>query len=183
MQKGTDHMLKNNFIKSLLEFNTPKKSQFNIVLDNLKYLLLKISNPNIEYDLEGIKEAISITLCYKGNFLFIDLTDSDLNIRFSYSEFYIFINEIDMEELKLLLFDFFEGKYIIKSFVNKDLIVKQELIFTNQYLKKYNQVDIYSNKNSNTIFEREKDIIGLETLFNNNQNFQKNKTHRNCGGF
>lgn len=148
-------MLKNDFIELLSEYNYANRS---LLYQNIIFFLIskfRSFKSDFGFDLEREEKYINICIDNNGLFLFIDLDEDSINLRYNHNEFYIFINEIAIDELKMLLENFFEGKYIIKSFVNKDLIVKQELIFANQYLKKYNQVDIYSNKNSNTIFEKE----------------------------
>ncbi|QXU49336.1 hypothetical protein KYG33_21730 [Chryseobacterium sp. D764] len=148
-------MLKNDFIGLLSKYSYANRS---LLYQNLlSFLISKFLNFKNDFDfhLEGDEKYINICIDNNGLFLFIDLDEDSMSIRYNQSEFYIFINEIALDELKMLLENFFEGKYLIKSFVDKDLIVKQELLFTNQCLKKYNQVDIYSNKDSTTIFEKE----------------------------
>lgn len=148
-------MLKNDFIVLLNKYSNENRA---LLYRNLiSFLISKFLNFKNDFDftVEGDGKSVNICIDNNGLFLFIDLDEDSINLRYNHNEFYIFINEIALDELKMLLENFFEGKYLIKSFVNKDLIVKQELIFANQHLKKYNQVDIYSNKNSNTIFEKE----------------------------
>ena len=148
-------MLKNEFIELLNKYNNGNRS---LLYQNLiSFLISKFLSFKNDFDfaVEGDGKYVNICIDNKGLFLFIDLDEDSMNLRYNHSEFYIFINEIYLEELKLLLENFFDGNYTIKSFVNKDLIVKQELTFTNQHLKKYNQVDIYSNKISNITFEKE----------------------------
>ncbi|WP_080779087.1 hypothetical protein [Chryseobacterium phocaeense] len=148
-------MLKNDFIGLLSEYNYANRS---LLYQNIIFFLIskfRCFKSDFDFDLEKEEKYINICIDNNGLFLFIDLDEESFNLRYNHNEFYIFINEIALDELKILLENFFEGKYLVKSFLNKDLIVKQELIFANQYLKKYNQVDIYSNKNSNIIFEKE----------------------------
>lgn len=148
-------MLKNNFIGLLNKYSYTNRS---LLYQNIiSFLISKFWSfkNDFDFDLERDEKYVNICIDNNGLFLFIDLDEDSMSLRYNHNEFYIFITEVDLEELKMLLDNFFEGKYLIKSFVNEDLIVKQELIFTNQCLKKYNQVDTYSNKNGNIIFEKE----------------------------
>ncbi|MET3012720.1 hypothetical protein [Flavobacterium psychrophilum] len=146
-------MLKNSFIEYLDKYNN-RNSLYHTIISFLVDTIIYFKN-DYNFDIEGNEKSVSICIDNGGLFLFIDLDEETLNLRYIHNEFYIFIDEIDIEELKLLLTNFFEGKYIMKSFIYEGLIVKQELNFNNQKLIKYNQIDIYSNKKSNEVLEKE----------------------------
>lgn len=145
-------MQKNDFLNELDRYNTDNSKFSKIVLllkNELKYF-----KDSYEFNIEGVGRSISIDINNQGDYLFIDLNEQDFNLRFSHSEFYLFINEIDLDLLKLLLENFFKGIYKIIIYLKEDLILKQELYFSNLSLEYYNQTDIYSNKKSNQIFEK-----------------------------
>ncbi|OOB82106.1 hypothetical protein BZL53_12100 [Flavobacterium columnare] len=145
-------MLKNSFLENLNKYKDGD-SLYNKIISFLANRFSEFAD-NYDFDIEIDQKSASICVENKGVYLFVDLDKEILNLRFIHSEFYIFINEINLEELKTLLDDFLRGKYILKTFLNKELIAKQELIFNNPNLIKYNQLDIYGKNIKGEIIEQ-----------------------------
>ncbi|WP_026995302.1 hypothetical protein [Flectobacillus major] len=138
-------MSKNSVIENLQNCSSNDSSLYNTVILFLVKNLQKFRN-EYDFEIEIGKKNVDISIENNGLFLFIYLDEDTLSLRYIQSEFYILINEIVLEELELLLSEFFKGKYEIISFTYQGLIVKQELNFTNPKIMKYNQIDIYGTK-------------------------------------
>ena len=136
-------MQNKEFIEKLEDYIIDHSSRSAII--SILKELIKDFNGKYDYNLEGVPESLSIDIYNGKDYLFIDLNNETFNIRFSHSEIFLFNEEINYDDLKILLQEFFAGNYKFKKYFKDDLLLKQELIFNNLYLSKYNQIDIYKN--------------------------------------
>ncbi|MCL9806425.1 hypothetical protein NAT51_12885 [Flavobacterium amniphilum] len=142
-------MLNSDFIKQIEpELGT------NFVLELMHNCFLNFKE-NLDYNLEVYKNSLSIDIKNEYNkYLFIDLSNKSLEIRFDFSELLIFIDEVDCEIVAKLLNDFFKGNYILKTAVKNELIVSQEILFIDEDLSQFNRVDIYGNQKADEISQK-----------------------------
>lgn len=146
MQKDTDHTSKSEFLKKMTFFFSEENT-------NLNSFLLILTNlfSNFKEDfIYNIDESIGINIKNVEDQLFVDLWNDSINIRYNNTEFYFFIEEISLEEFRKIIENFFGGKYVFKIYTNENVIIKQQLLFNDLELTKFNQEDIYNRKNKYT---------------------------------
>jgi hypothetical protein len=149
-QKDIDLMLKNDFLNKL----TLLTNSGNLRSKEVILILKKIFTCFKEDYIYNVDESIGIDIKNGNNNLLIDLWPDSINIRYNNSEFYFFLEEISLEDFNRILENFFKGKYTLKTYIKENLIIKQELLFDDIDLTKYNQEDVYSKKKYTNIIEK-----------------------------
>jgi hypothetical protein len=137
-------MLKKYFLETTLSLFKATAPLYPYLQMLYKYLAHFKKDCNFKVD--GVEGSFSILIDNNQEYMDMSIYNDSINIRTNYSEFYYFTDQITTAEFDILLSNLFKGNYSLNSFVNNNLIEKQDLIFDNPDLAAFNQQDIYGKK-------------------------------------